>query len=276
MQTDRHHFGGPPAFGPEHVEGIPQIREELIAVTEALRIDEAHVIGIERIGDDQMRLLGSAHPIGQIVGIGIRGIEKAALVQNGLQGIDRISPRVPAERALAGCFGVDANRLGELSALVRLGHVLVIDPFETMAGDFPLRLAHGRNGLRISRQRGRDGENRHRHLSLGENAPKPPETCPRPIFVHGFHIQVALPGPGLRAENIGEECLRRGVTMERVTLPALLVVHHELHADARASRPARVGRIAAIAYEVARIPGGARLRRHVVTLRARRPRSRRR
>src|SRR5207253_543270 len=36
MQPDRHHLGSPATFCPEHVEGIPQITEELIAMTKTL------------------------------------------------------------------------------------------------------------------------------------------------------------------------------------------------------------------------------------------------
>src|ERR1700704_3333672 len=50
MQPDRHHLGRILAFGIEHVEGILEIVEELVAAAETLRIDEPHVIGIERIG----------------------------------------------------------------------------------------------------------------------------------------------------------------------------------------------------------------------------------
>src|ERR1700722_5234486 len=55
MQADRHHLRRGRAFGIEHVETILEIGEELIAAAEPLRIDEAHVVGIEAVGNDQMR-----------------------------------------------------------------------------------------------------------------------------------------------------------------------------------------------------------------------------
>src|SRR5882672_959071 len=50
MQADRHHLGRRLAFGIEYVEAVLEIGEELIAAAEPLRVDEAHVIGIETVG----------------------------------------------------------------------------------------------------------------------------------------------------------------------------------------------------------------------------------
>jgi len=41
--------------------------------------------------------------------------------------------------------------------------------------------------------------------------------------------------------------------MQDIALSTFLVIQHELHGDARAARPARVGRIAAVTGEIARI-----------------------
>ena len=51
-------FGAFLALGVEHVEGVLQVREELLAGVEPLRRGEAHVVGIERVGHDQVRLRG--------------------------------------------------------------------------------------------------------------------------------------------------------------------------------------------------------------------------
>src|SRR4051812_31234220 len=49
VQPHRHHLRGGLAFGIEHVEGVLQIRVELLAFGKTLRVDEAHVVGIKRI-----------------------------------------------------------------------------------------------------------------------------------------------------------------------------------------------------------------------------------
>ena len=41
-------------FGVEHVEGVLQIVEEVLPGIESLRGGEAHVVRIERVGDDEL------------------------------------------------------------------------------------------------------------------------------------------------------------------------------------------------------------------------------
>ena len=58
-------------------------------------------------------------PVRQIVGIGIAGIQEAAGLHHQPHGVDGGTAGVPAERALAGGLGVDADRLGDLRAAPR-------------------------------------------------------------------------------------------------------------------------------------------------------------
>src|SRR5262245_36715984 len=88
VQSDGHHFRRLLAFGIERVECVLEIGKEVIAGAETLCVDETHVVGVERVGNDEMWSFRSAHPIWQIVGVGIRGIKKAAVVEYGLQGAD--------------------------------------------------------------------------------------------------------------------------------------------------------------------------------------------
>src|SRR5436305_2087840 len=63
MQPDRHHAT---AFGTQDVESVLEVLEELLAGIEALRGGEAHVVRVQRIGNDQLRLavlLGVAHVV---------------------------------------------------------------------------------------------------------------------------------------------------------------------------------------------------------------------
>ena len=137
----------------------------------------------------------------------------------------------------------------------RLRHVLVLDPFQAVAGDIPAGLLHGRDHVRISLQRGGDAEHRGRQIAFGEHPPQPPEAGARAIFEHRFDIGVALAGPGLRTQHVGQERLRGAVAVQDVVLAALLEIHHELDRDARVARPARIGRVAAVAAEVAGVAG---------------------
>src|SRR5258708_38463671 len=68
MQAYRHHLRRCFAFGIQNVETVLEIAKELVAAAEPLRIDEAHVVGIEAVGNDQMRSGRSLDPVRQIVG----------------------------------------------------------------------------------------------------------------------------------------------------------------------------------------------------------------
>ena len=67
VQPDGEHLGCRVALGVEHVEGVTQVLEEVLTVVEALGAGEAHVIGVQGVGDDEMRHLlaiggGHLHP----------------------------------------------------------------------------------------------------------------------------------------------------------------------------------------------------------------------
>ena len=62
-----------------------------------------------------------------------------------------------------------------------------------------------------------------------------------------------LPGHGCAPTISDRNASDAGIAVQDVVLAALLVVEHELHGDPRAARPFRVGRIAAVADEVAGI-----------------------
>ena len=64
---------------------------------------------------------------------------------------------------------------------------------------------------------------------------------------------MALARPGLRAQHVGQKRFRSTVAVQNVVFAALLEIHHELHGDAGIARPMRIGRLAAVAAEVARV-----------------------
>jgi hypothetical protein len=257
VQADRHHLrlpGG--AFGIEHVEAVLEIGEELVAGVEALVGGEAHVVGVERVGDDEVRAVGAVDPVGQVVGVGIGGILEAAFGHDERRGVFRAAAGVPAERPLAGHLPVDGDGGVEVALLVVAGEILVVDPLEAVAGDLPVCLAHGRDGLRVAHERGGDAEDGHRDVSAGQQAVQAPEAGARAVFVDRFHVGVALAGPRGGADGLRQEGFRGRVAVQDIVLAAFLVVHHDLDRDAGAARPARVRRRSAIADHVARVGGG--------------------
>ena len=181
-------------------------------------------------------------------------------------------PRVPAERPFAGRFGVQADRLAHMRGFVVAGEILVVDPFEAVGGDLPAGLAHGGDDLRIALKRARHAEHGDRNIARGEQPPQPPEAGARAVFEHQFHVHVALAAPGLRRRGRRREKPPRPRSPCRMrVLAALLEIDHELQRHAGAARPARIGRIAAVTGEIARIIGWGRPSRLLLQKRPGRP-----
>ena len=119
----------------------------MVAGVETLRHRKAHVVRIERIGNDEMRSLRPCDPVRQVVRIGIRIIEEAALLHHEVARVLRAAPEIPAERARTGHLGVDADRFAQMPALFVWRKILVFDPLEAVARDLPARFAHRRDCL---------------------------------------------------------------------------------------------------------------------------------
>jgi len=96
MQADRHHLRPIVALGVERVETVLEIGEELFAAIETLRRGEAHVVGVERVGHEQLLAFSVIVPIGQFVGIDVGRIEKAAFFYCQRNGIFRRAALVEA------------------------------------------------------------------------------------------------------------------------------------------------------------------------------------
>jgi hypothetical protein len=96
MEADRHHLRRSFAFCVQRVEAVLEIGEELVARIEALRGRKAHVVGIQRIGHDQLLPVAMLFPIRQIVRVGIGAVEKAALLRHEAVRVLRGAARIPA------------------------------------------------------------------------------------------------------------------------------------------------------------------------------------
>ena len=140
VQADVHHFrstGG--SLGIEHVESVLQIAEELVAAVEPLSCGKTHVVGIERVGNDQLGLAVMFVPIGQVVGIAVGNIGKTAFLADEIDGVFRTAAGIPATGPLTGHQRVQADCLGDLLALIRRGPCPCARPISGRARRFPSR-----------------------------------------------------------------------------------------------------------------------------------------
>ena len=84
-------------FFVEQVEAVAQKGKEILARAEHAAA-EFGIVGGQRIGYDQMRLLADPHPIGQFVIVGVAVVEKAAMLDDQPAGVfGRRIAAVPAE-----------------------------------------------------------------------------------------------------------------------------------------------------------------------------------
>src|SRR5262245_13177823 len=105
---------------------------------------------------------------------------------------------------------MDSDGLLKMLTLMVLGELLVFDPFQAVAGDFPARLVHRRHRIRGARECSRNSVHRQWNATAGEQAPNAPETDARSIFEQRLHVHVAHALPRLRAKDFGEESLGCG------------------------------------------------------------------
>ena len=260
MEAHRHHLGRTGrALGIEAVEAVLEELEIFLAIGKARGGDEAHVVGAQRIGDDELRLAAIKAPIGQVVVISVRDIGEAAMLGDQVHRVERAAPGIPAAGRFSGGDGVQPHRLGDLAALLVGSHVLVLDPFIAVAGDFPAGGLHGGELGRGAHQRGGDAIDGDGQIGFGEQPMQPPEAGARAVFIHGFDVPVALPRPGRGAHHIGQERLRAGIAVQDAVFAPFLIVEDELHGHMGASGPVGLGRIGAVAMHVAGVAHRCRL-----------------
>ena len=98
VQTHREHLRGLRSLRIEDVEGIPQVGEELLPRVEALGGGEAHVVGVQGVGHDEVGPTRDLDPVGQVVGVGVGVVEEAAVLDDEAARIGAVPTGVPAER----------------------------------------------------------------------------------------------------------------------------------------------------------------------------------
>ena len=254
MQPDRHHLRRGFSFAVEHVERILQVVEESLARREPRRDRELHVVVVERVRDDEMRLPADPRPVRQVVVVCVGVVQEAALLDDQPPRVDRRRiAAVPPVRARPGGPLDRLDGAPHLRALLVLGHVLEADPPPAVrAGLVPRPLDRPPDG-RVALDRHRAGEEGHLQLVLVEEAQEPPDPGPAPVLVDGLDDQVALPRADRRPGDLGEVHLRGLVAVADRILRAFLVVHHDLHGEPRRARPFGIRRASTVAGKVTRM-----------------------
>src|SRR5438094_443966 len=134
-----------------------------------------------------MRLARNRLPIRKLVGVRIRIVKEAALLDEQPARMHaRPIAAVPAERALSDCLLQRGDRLRNLLALLRRRERGGTQPAPAVATDIEAGGADCLRRLRIALERKRAAEHRHWKLALLEQAHQPPERDAAAVFEHAF------------------------------------------------------------------------------------------
>jgi len=190
-----------------------------------------------------------AAPPGQVVVVAV-AVEQIALLDGQPAGVDRRHAGVIAQRWPAGqALGLLAA-LADQGALGRLRHVVVVDPAPAVRLQVEAGPDHRRQRLWHQFAGQPDQVDGGGQAACGEGAEQSPVADPAAVFVGRFHVQVARPTPP-RDHQVGDPHFGALIPVENAHLGALLVVDAEIHRDAGAAGPLRVGRIGAVAGKIA-------------------------
>ncbi|MNH60701.1 hypothetical protein D3C73_125920 [compost metagenome] len=253
VQTDREHLRRFGTFGVKHVERVFEVFEEVVTLVETLHLGEAHVVGVEGVRDHQMRLAGRVvrFPIRQVIVVGVAVVEETTFFHDQATGVRASAAGVPAQWALAGDFGEDADRFEHVLALLRFVHVLIVDPAVAMAADLVAGIDHCADHVRVALGGHGHGEDGQRNVEFLEQFQNPPDPGAAAILVKRFHAHVTRALQRLSGHHLGEEGFGLFIAVQNVALAAFFVIEYERQSDAGIARPVWVRRVTAVTDQVA-------------------------
>src|SRR5579863_5021555 len=123
------------ALGIERLEAIDHVAGEIVAGREPAVLVEAVVVGLERIGDDEVARAANRHPVWQFVVEAVAVVEKGAEFEMEAPGIGARAPGHPADGTHPGhpLQGLDAAP--DMLPLLVHRHPLVVEPAIAVADD---------------------------------------------------------------------------------------------------------------------------------------------
>ena len=176
-------------------------------------------------------------------------------------------PDIPPFGLFADGFFVDLQRAAQVFALLFGGGEGIVNPPQSVGGDFPLRFFHRGDRFGISRQRHGDAKDGNGQAANLEHSAQPPKTGAGAVFIDGLHVHMPDAGKRLRADDFREKRLRSGIAVKNAVFAAFLIVDDKLHGDFGAAGPPRARRVFAVTNEVAgigRVGGRGRVHPRII------------
>src|SRR5579872_4617278 len=251
VQRDAHQLRALGALVIEQVEAVDQILRKFIGGAEAGIAVETVVVGLERIGNDEMSAAADLDPEGQLVAEIVAIVRKAAMLDQKSARVDAWPAVEPSDRRRAGQLLDSGDGELDMLPLLVFRRLMIVEPAPAVADDFVARLGKGAGQFGIHLQAANHAQHADLHTKALEDAQQPPAADPRPIFENRFNKKAAPAAIG-READIGEKVFGMGVALQNRMLAAGLDIEVEIDRDPRAARPARMRRVGAIAKKVSR------------------------
>ncbi len=192
MRADAHQLRVLRAFLPQQVESILEQLEKIFAAGETVGQQIAGVIVDQCVRDHQVR--GRAwEPIGQIVVVGVRAIEKPAFLTQQAAGVLADPACVPTHGAFTADLLDHLDGETDMVPLLVFRHVAIVQPAMAMPGNFMPGSAKRMANRRGEFQCAADGESGQRQIAGAEQLQNAPHTRARSVFVHALDAQVRFP-----------------------------------------------------------------------------------
>jgi hypothetical protein len=253
VDADRHQPRA--AAGPRLVEQVveaePQALEEMTGRGVGRGDQVPDVVVHLAVRHHQERRAQRVRVVGKLVVVGVGVVAETAVLDQQFPGMDGgEGPDHPAPRRPAGGPRQGLGRPADLVALlvtaqadrVRAVPVVAVGEHVMIPGPQP------RAERRVPLDRQRAGGERDRDLAAVDQAAQPPD--PDPAAVLHVRLGADVPDLGPVLERVLAPGVVDAVLAERV-LAALLVVDHEVDRDPGAAGPVEIGRLRAVADEIA-------------------------
>ena len=158
---------------------------------------------------------------------------------------------IPAERALPHGLLQRRHRAGDARALLGHRQLIVLLPAPAMAADIVPGGADRRGRRRVAFQCQSAAEHRQRQGAFRKQPHDPPEADPAAIGEHALGRKIAAWHVRVDAAILGQAPFRGRVAIGHRRFRAFLEVQHKVQREAGAARPFWVGRVGAVADQVA-------------------------
>ena len=160
VQAHGHHLRVADPLAVQHVKAIPGVCEKILSSREHTST-EFRVVHTKRVRHHQMRPVVGDDPVGQLIVIGIRVVEKATLLHQQTPCVDaRTIAAIPAERAGPDAVLQRGDGLVDVLALLCGVEFLVFLPAPAMAADVIAGLRNSLGRRRITLECQRTAKNR--------------------------------------------------------------------------------------------------------------------